>query len=569
MGYTKIYRGGFVVARKIKAAFIKSDSLEQIKSCISAKKSFLLEAGAGSGKTKTLIDTLKYILNEYGHSLNKSNQLIAAITFTNTAKDEIIERTNFSATVHVSTIHEFLWQVIKNYQNEIKKCLIYNNQKSPNPILNLENSLKLANVTYSQYGRKYEVGRITHDDVIELSYRLFGKYPKLGTIVANKYPFILVDEYQDTEERTVSLLIEYIAKINRKIFTLGFFGDSMQQIYNQGIGKIKNPFITEITKTENYRCPKKIINILNKIRPELLQVAAGNNAVGSVAFFTCNNDIGNKDNFTKCTDYLKKLNWAFRGNEDKVLFLTHMGIASKSGYTNLLRVYDQISFGRDKLFNKEEPYSNFIQNKIENLVCAYLDRHYGRFIDLLDIDDFKIRSVSDKTKIRSLMDELIKKRESESIRDVLNFVYNENLLSKPPAIVEFESKLDDLNKDTNKAFYNSLMSVQYSEFIPLYNFVEKRTPFSTKHGVKGAEFENVLVVIDDNSWRQYNFNDVFAQNNTNVERYNRTRNLLYVCCSRTKSKLSVLCLSLLNDKAVNTVHDWFGNNNVFDVSKLS
>ena len=95
---------------------------------------------------------------------------------------------------------------------------------------------------------------------------------------------------------------------------------------------------------------------------------------------------------------------------------------------------------------------------------------------------------------------------------MLEFVFENQLLSKPAKIEEYIQKLNDEGNENKKEFYDALMSVKYSEIISLYQYIEESTPFSTKHGVKGAEFKNVLVVIDDASWNQYKFNDVFAGN---------------------------------------------------------
>ena len=86
--------------------------------------------------------------------------------------------------------------------------------------------------------------------------------------------------------------------------------------------------------------------------------------------------------------------------------------------------------------------------------------------------------------------------------------------------------------------------------------------------MKGAEFDNVLVVIDDNSWNQYKFNDVFANERKNQGRYDRTRNLLYVCSSRAKNNLIFLSLSSIDAKAMHTINNWFGSDNVYDVNNL-
>ncbi|MCX7549675.1 UvrD-helicase domain-containing protein [Xanthomarina sp. F2636L] len=548
--------------------------LEQIKKLLSEKQSFLLEAGAGSGKTRTLIESLKYLIETKSKSLNDSNKAIACITYTNVAVDEINERIDNNPLVLALTIHEFLWYVIKNYQKELKvEILKYNEDESRKPIEELDTILGSQTITYSQYGRKLIEGRITHEDVIKFSARIFEKYPKMGKIVTNKFPYIFIDEYQDTEEITVKLLLDDLLTKNKGNITLGFFGDSMQKIYNQGVGEIEHENLVMVTKKDNYRCSKEVINLLNVIRPELTQNAAGDNKNGSIFFINCNNDIANADNYKKTLDFLKNKGWEFETDKDgvlntKVLMLTHRGIANKLGYETILATYQILGrWGRERLLNKEELFANFILNKIEKFVELFEDKKYGEFIKLLGVSDYKIYKHEDKKIISDLVKTLIELRKNKSIKEVLEYVFDNSLLVKPIKMAEFIDKLDDEGNENKKSFYESLMKMKYEEFIYLYKYIEELTPFSTKHGVKGAEFENVLVVIDDDSWNQYKFNDVFANNIENQNRFNRSKNLLYVCCSRAKNNLVILTLSSMDVPAMATINNWF-NGSIFNIENL-
>lgn len=548
--------------------------LEQIKKLLSERQSFLLEAGAGSGKTRTLIESLKYLIETKSKSLTESNKIIACITYTNVAVDEINERIDNNPLVLALTIHEFLWLLIKNYQKELKhEILKYNMDESRNSIEELDSILRTQTISYSQYGRKFIEGRITHEDVIKFSARIFQKYPKIGKIVANKFPYIFVDEYQDTEERTVKLLLDDLLIKNKGSITLGFFGDSMQKIYNQGVGKIEHKSLIKVNKKDNFRCSKEVIKLLNVIRPELTQNPAGNNKKGSISFISCNEDIENEENYKKTLDFLKNKGWDFEIKKDgllntKVLMLTHRGIANKLGYDTVLATYQILGrWGRDRLLNKEELFANFILNKIEKFVELFENKKYGEFIKLLGISDYKIYKHDDKKIINELVNKLILLRKNKTIKEVLDFAFDNNLLVKPIKMIEFIEKLDDDGNENKKLFYESLMNLKYEEFISLYKYIEESTPFSTKHGVKGAEFENVLVVIDDSSWNQYKFNDVFANNTANQNRFNRSKNLLYVCCSRAKNNLVILSLSSMDYPAMTTINSWF-NGNTYNIKNI-
>jgi len=163
-------------------------------------------------------------------------------------------------------------------------------------------------------------------------------------------------------------------------------------------------------------------------------------------------------------------------------------------------------------------------------------------------------------------------RKTKTIGEVMDYVFNKGLLKMPSKIKDFKDRITqentaDENIVKDKNFYDSLMQIKYYEIIKIDEYIEEQTPFSTKHGVKGAEYDNVLVVIDDSSWNQYKFNDVFAHNTSNQQRYDRTKNLLYVCCSRAKNHLALLSLSQMDNTSMNALNSLFGNG-IYDVKSL-
>ena len=147
-------------------------SLNKILQCINDKKSFIVEAGAGSGKTRSLIDTLQYILERDSEYLEKHGKKVVCITYTNVAKDEIISRINNNTLVLVFTIHEFLWEIIRRYQEELKKAvteyhLEESNKKLKQPIDDLESKLTNTQIIYTEYGKNYEKEKIGNKKVME------------------------------------------------------------------------------------------------------------------------------------------------------------------------------------------------------------------------------------------------------------------------------------------------------------------------------------------------------------------------------------------------------------------
>ena len=97
----------------------------EIAACLNldSPKSFFLFAGAGSGKTRSLVTALKGLLDEYEKRLRLHGKSIGVITYTNAACDEIKRRLEFHPMVAVSTIHSFVWSLISGFDSDIKNWL--------------------------------------------------------------------------------------------------------------------------------------------------------------------------------------------------------------------------------------------------------------------------------------------------------------------------------------------------------------------------------------------------------------------------------------------------------------
>lgn len=154
----------------------EKDSLKKIFDNIDKKESFIFNAGAGSGKTFSLIETLKYICLKYGKIIGRGNQHIICITYTNVAAREIINRLGNNSMVMVSTIHERIWSFIKGYQTELleihidnmnrqiselksklsnnKECAEYQKLNEQQKDLFIQRIKNMKNVFYENYDKK-------------------------------------------------------------------------------------------------------------------------------------------------------------------------------------------------------------------------------------------------------------------------------------------------------------------------------------------------------------------------------------------------------------------------------
>lgn len=559
--------------------------VEQVFNCISNKESFVLDAGAGSGKTWTLVQALNYILETKSKELKNNGQKIVCITYTNIAKDEIIERTEHNELIHVSTIHDFLWEAIKRFQSELKiKFLelleeklakeqealnklgakaVIGREKSESKIARYKEAIENLNsktikINYDNFSN-YKEGKFSHDALIVIAEKIFSSYPKIRKIITDIYPIIFVDEYQDTQEKTVTILLNYLK--GKQDFTLGFFGDKRQQIYDTGIGEIPAEHnLKLIQKTENYRSSKEVIELLNKIRSDIQQYQPPTNTRrGEILFF---HKLDTTD--FSANDFIEqhlKDRWALdSADKVKILYLTHRFIAKENEYEELYQIHSKNTdvLTKNKDNRGMSPYTDYLFD-IEEIATLFNEK---RIQQLLKKISFEMRTFDSKKKLNELLKNLIEIRTTKKIKDVIDFVTKNKFL----ALTE-KMKNYDLEDEEKKEFYEKLMDIDYSRFMRLYQVQQDNTPFSTKHNTKGDEFNNVLVIIDDNSWKQsYNFDDYFSKNLANAQRHYRTSNLFYVVCSRAKINLALVCVSPLSNEAKSRIKEWFQEANYIEIN---
>jgi DNA helicase-2/ATP-dependent DNA helicase PcrA len=520
--------------------------LEQISKHIRDGKSFMIEAGAGSGKTYSLVHTVKELLRELGSKLERQERRIVCITYTNVAKDEIVERLQKDARVEVDTIHEFLWHVISLFQRELRDEVLIINAGLKAPIEGLTETLANTRITYGQYGRKFDKGELHHDDVITIARALFEKYPKIVRIAADRYPYIFVDEYQDTDVKVIELLLDYFVKVEQSP-VIGLFGDTMQQIYDSKVSDVAANYSLEVvTKLENYRCSKAVINVINRLRTDIQQIPGGDNKDGNVHLLTTDEPKGAAE---KAIAHLVGKGWD--PSQTKVLMLTHRGIAREAGFADLMAAYSLRSFGNEALLERTDEFGELF-TFVENLRETYRSKRYGAFLSLLGKSGIRISTPGDKQEITDTMASLEEIASNGTVQAVVNHLEASTLITAPPRIRKLVSRIAQSPIEGGDSFerrrksYEAILLVFWSEISKFVSYADSRTPYSTKHSVKGAEYENVLVVVDDSLWNKYKFAQVYSGDASNAERQNRSNKLLYVCFSRAMNGLAVLNVSRLS-----------------------
>lgn len=238
---------------------------EEIYSCLNPEqpKSFFLFAGAGSGKTRSLVNVLERFKEQYGMNYRLYRQRIAIVTYTNSAADEIKRRLKFDPIFEVSTIHHFSWELIKYYTHDIKcwlkenlqsdlvdlqeqqnKSRDLNNKTSVDRARKIESKEKrlrnldqIREFRYNPNGDNLTKDSLNHAEVISITANFIETKPLMQDIVASIFPLILVDESQDTKKEMISALFA-LQQNKKETFLLGLFGDMMQRIYADGKEKL-------------------------------------------------------------------------------------------------------------------------------------------------------------------------------------------------------------------------------------------------------------------------------------------------------------------------------------------
>ena len=293
-------------------ALVKNMNSEQSEAVRTTEGPLLIMAGAGSGKTRVLTHRIAYLLDEK----DVSPYNILAITFTNKAAKEMKARVEHlvgeeAQVIWMSTFHSMCVRILRRDADRIgiernftiidptdQKSVIKDVLKSENidskrfeprmfigAISNLKNELKTpedaqkeANDFYSQMvatvykGYQRQLSRneaLDFDDLIMTTINLFERVPETLEYYQNKFQYIHVDEYQDTNKAQYTL----VKLLANKFKNLCVVGDSDQSIYGWRGADIQNilsfeedyPEAKTIFLEQNYRSTKNILNAANEV----------------------------------------------------------------------------------------------------------------------------------------------------------------------------------------------------------------------------------------------------------------------------------------------------------------
>ncbi|MDV2467865.1 AAA family ATPase [Acinetobacter chinensis] len=580
---------------------IETTADDEIKACLANHQNFALIAGAGSGKTSSLVDALKQIRENEGKNLRQNGQSIACITYTKRAVEVIKSRLGFDDLYTISTLHSFLWNLIKTFQSDIRKVLkeaylpiLIDNTRSKDNGGNSQIAIKARKKTHqlelelskidtvntfnysdNQFSN-YSKGQLSHDDIIEISIILLQQNQTFRKILGLKFPYIFIDEAQDTYLGIIEGINLVCAEDGVPV--VGYFGDPWQQIYDDSAGNFLPPANGKIIKkTENFRCSESVIRLLNSFRKDVSQYPAGHNkeVEGSVIFRLIQTETPEmprkKYSEDQVTRALLKMDTALEewgwSNQDNVvkLFLVRQMIARRMGFSELNKLFNgpfSSSRSEDAFESGEHFALNPIISTIYPLITAKNKYNYRDVIDILRNNSpaFYIDGLNASKSLKvmiehsnSLISELENYWNSSNIKKILEFCVTEKIiniserlmehLQRPPRTEVYDEEIHEQEKED--WLLDQLFQMNTSEIDAYATFIAKNSSYSTQHGVKGEEYPKVLVVYDDveASWNNYNFGKILTPNisgSPTSGQKSRGEKLAYVAFSRALEELRVI-----------------------------
>lgn len=540
---------------------------------------FRVSAGPGAGKTHWLVEHIKNVL--HNSSRLAKTKKIACITFTNIAVETILKRLGTSVEhVEVSTIHSFLYKhivkpyasfisdeyglninemdghddvILSNYgflndwkirtgQQRIRedndlvkafKAIKWKFDNAGNLIAKTDYPYKsgayaIKSSSYFEYKKMtWEKGVIHHDDVLFFSYQIVQRFPFVLEILRAKFPYFFVDEFQDCNPIQVVLL----SFLGQSETIIGIIGDKAQSIYGfQGAepSQFQSFSLREIfdyQMSDNRRSSNEIIGLLNGLRGDITQNPFRNFASTKPLILVGDMSLALQRGKTICG--IEKVYSLSRQNiTSNAMKMEIGGVALDGGLFNRLVEIDKPSS------------SNKYRSKL-TMACIKATEYarQGKFKDAIkELEkEFKYKDDKNRSRKESLIHIMTLMAKYDTFKD--NSLYHFFTIVKS----EINKDISDLRNGAAKIFYDSNT---YQQLALCVNVPEDMSLHKTIHKSKGDEFDNVLLVLKEESDLSFVLNPDINSDTTAAEE----QRINYVAVSRAKNRLfiSVPSLSVAN-----------------------
>ena len=587
---------------------------KQKEAVINTEGPMLILAGAGSGKTKVLTTKIAYLIEE--KKLDPTN--ILAITFTNKAANEMKERVQnmlgiSSNMIQISTFHSFGLSIIKRHYEKlgfktnftiidsddslsaVKRILkdmnldpkFFNPKTIRNKISSAKNELmtpqeldKYTNSeidevvvkVYEEYQKKLKINNsLDFDDLIVLPITLFNENNEILKYYQERFKYILIDEYQDTN------YVQYIftKMLSAKYKNICVVGDPDQSIYGFRGSNYKNILNFEkdykntkvVLLEQNYRSTKNILNAANDV--------IKNNKARKEKNLWTENDFGLKIKYKRCDDEkdeayyvvsnIKKLiNDGVKKENIAILYRTNAQsrnieeaflrenipykVVGAFYFYNRKEIKDLISYLK-LIYNTSDDVSlNRIINVPKRGIGLKTMENLTTKANILGCSIFDIIEGGKELEFKKLIIELQEASEELSLTELVDLVLDKSGIRKELELedsIESQSRLENLEefKSITRSFENKYGIVSLSEFLDELSLVSDIEEYKnqtdvvtlmTVHSAKGLEFDYVYIIgleegIFPHSMSLYDNSDMEEE-----------RRLCYVAITRAKTQLTLL-----------------------------
>jgi DNA helicase-2/ATP-dependent DNA helicase PcrA len=597
---------------------------------LNSPKSFLLFAGAGSGKTRTLVNVLQEIRNRDLPHFIKNGQRVAVITYTNAACQEIQHRLKYDPIFAVSTIHSFTWELIKPFTEDIKawlrdklntdiakldaklatarsltnKTAIKNTRSRDSKVKRRKELEVITSFTYSPTSMGQGKGSLNHGEVIQLGAEFIANQVLMQNVLVNRFPILLIDESQDTNRQLLEAFMS-TQQSHSEHFSLGLFGDLMQRIYSGGKEDLEIS-LPESWKTPakevNYRSPKRVIKLINAVRDadDGKQQNPKNNAEeGVVRLFIIDSNSNNKSEIeldirARMVEFTSDEKWN-QVNDVKTLTLEHAMAANRGEFSDFFIPLASEDSLRDSVLNGTSSTIKFITEQLLPLIEAVLaddDFDVARIIKKYSSIMVSNNStfIQDPIGVLKEVNNSVKELKvllqtvTVSLRQVVKLVGDKELLLLPEnfkillsADTDDDEIVDEEELDPKLLAWDKALNSSLKHVINYAKYISDELGFSTHQGVKGLEFERVMVILDDESSKGFLFKyeklfgavqlskiDIENEAQGKDSVISRTRRLFYVTCSRAEKSLAIVAYSEdpLAVKKHAIVSTWFNDDEI-------
>ncbi len=539
----------------------RDDVVDQtIRTCLDQDnpQSFFLFAGAGSGKTKSLVDALDFLLCKYGQQFMELRRNIAVITYTNAACDEIKRRVQYNPLFQISTLHSFAWTLIQPYTQDIKEFLYSdlshrieeNEQKQITGHKNskaycdrekkitvyrerIEKLSGIKKFIYNPDGVNTEKNSLDHDEVLRICAVFLSAKQTFQDIVVDRFPVLLIDESQDTKKVLLDAFL-ILEETHRGKFCLGLLGDIMQRIYLDGKERIQDFVPSEWAKPckkMNHRSRERIVTLCNDIRRPIdgiEQITRQDKPGGIVRLFLAER---NADRIAtesaiqeKMSLYTGDPKWLTSSN-NKYLTLEHHMAAKRLGFQDFFNPLYKVSSYKQGIGDGSLSAISVLSKIVIPLFKVHQEDNHFAVMQLIKQysplmrDSVKqhsftattLKGINESTK--KLLNLWNDGNDPKCI-EILRIIRAESLFDLPSDINVLLARKDDMqgqqeNPEDQSERIDALeeaMQVPFSHFVKYYSYISGKEGFDTHQGVKGLQFERVMTIIDDNEAQGTTFN---------------------------------------------------------------